>query len=242
MQLVPVDAIFFAAHPDDTELSAGGTVAKFVRDGRAVGMVDLTRGEMGTRGTAATRKREAANSAKILGASFREQLDFGDGALRTGRDEELQIIEILRVCKPRLVFVSYPDERHPDHERAGRVVTDASFYAGLRALDTGRPAHRPQAVVYYLQNYPIPPTFVVDVTATWKTKTRAIAAFKSQFHDPKSKEPATVLSDPKFLEMINARGKHYGALIGAKYGEAFVTKQPPKVSDVIAAYDGREIA
>lgn len=235
-----VDVLFFAAHPDDTELSAGGTLAKMVRDGHRVGMVDLTRGEMGTRGTPQTRRREAARSAKILGASFREQLDFGDGALRTGREEELQVIEVIRRCRPRVVFVSYPDERHPDHERAGRVVTDASFYAGLKALDTGLPAHRPQAVVYYLQNYPIPPSFVVDVTAMWKTKMRAIHAYKSQFHDPKSKEPATFISDPKFLDMIDARGKHYGALIGATYGEAFVTKQPPRVDDVIAAYRDRE--
>jgi bacillithiol biosynthesis deacetylase BshB1 len=235
-----IDLLFFAAHPDDTELSAGGTLAKAVRDGYRVGMIDLTRGEMGTRGTPQTRKREAAAAAKVLGATFREQLDFGDGGLRTSRDEELQVIEVIRRCRPRVVFVSYPDERHPDHERAGRVVTDASFYAGLKALDTGVPAHRPQAVVYYLQNYPIPPSFVVDVTAMWKTKMRAIHSYKSQFHDPKSKEPKTFISDPRFLDMIDARGKHYGALIGAGYGEAFVTKQPPRVDDVVAAYRDRE--
>jgi bacillithiol biosynthesis deacetylase BshB1 len=236
----PIDLLFFAAHPDDTELSAGGTLAKAVRDGYRVGMIDLTRGEMGTRGTPQTRKREAAAAAKVLGATFREQLDFGDGGLRTSREEELQIIDVIRRCRPRVVFVSYPDERHPDHERAGRVVTDASFYAGLKALDTGLPAHRPQAVVYYLQNYPIPPSFVVDVTAMWKTKMRAIHSYKSQFHDPKSKEPKTFISDPRFLDMIDARGKHYGALIGAGYGEAFVTKQPPRVDDVVAAYRDRE--
>ena len=236
----PVDVLFVAAHPDDTELSCGGTIVKMVRDGYRVGMVDLTRGEMGTRGTPQTRKREAAASAKTLGATFREQLDFGDGALRTGRDEELEIIEVVRRCRPRVVFVSYPDERHPDHERAGRVVTDASFYAGLKALETKLPAHRPQAVVYYLQNYPIPPSFVVDVTDTWKTKMRAIYKYKSQFHDPKSKEPETFISSPRFLETIDARGKHYGALIGAPYGEAFVTKQPPRVDDVVMAYRDRE--
>ena len=233
--------LFFAAHPDDVELSAGGTLAKLVRDGHTVGMIDLTRGEMGTRGTPQTRRREAANSAKALGAAFREQLDFGDGGLRTGREEELQLIDVIRRHKPRLVFVSYPDERHPDHVRAGKLVTDASFYAGLRALETAHPPHRPQAVIYYLQNYLPTPSFVVDVTATWKTKQRAIAAFKSQFYDPKSKEPKTILSDPKFLEMIDARGRHFGAMIGAKFGEAFVTKQPPKVEDVVAAYEGREV-
>jgi N-acetylglucosamine malate deacetylase 1 len=236
-----VDILFFGAHPDDVELSAGGTAAKAVQDGRRIGIVDLTRGEMGTRGTPQTRKREAAASAKILGATFRQQLDFGDGNLRTGRDEELQIIDILRRWRPQIVFVSYPDERHPDHERAGRLVTQASFYSGLKALGTELPAHRPQAVVYYLQNYALPPSFIVDVSAAWKTKMRAVAAYKSQFHDPKSKEPKTVLSDPKFLARIEANARHYGAMIGAEFGEPFITKQPPRVEDVIAAYRGREV-
>ena len=237
-----VDVIFISAHPDDTELSCGGTAAKFVKDGLRIGIVDLTRGEMGTRGTPQTRKREAQSAAKVLGAAFREQLDFGDGNLKTGREQELQIIEILRRRRPKLVITPYPDERHPDHARTGRVVTDASFYSGLKSLDTGLPAHRPQAVLYYLQNYMFPPTFIVDVTSTWKTKMRAVAAYKSQFHDPKSKEPATFIADPKFLDMIDARGKHFGALIGVQYGEAFITKQPPKIDDVVSAYSGREVS
>jgi bacillithiol biosynthesis deacetylase BshB1 len=236
-----VDVIFFGAHADDVELSCGGTVAKFVKDGLRIGIVDLTRGEMGTRGTPQTRKREAANAAKALGATFRESLDFGDGNLQIGREQELQIIEILRARRPRLVIGPYPDDRHPDHTRTGRIVTDAWFYAGLQSLETGLPAHRPQAVAYYLQNYMFTPSFVVDVTRHWKTKMKAIAAYKSQFYDPNSKEPKTFISDPKFLEMIDARGKHFGALINAQYGEAFVTKQPPKIDDVIAAYSGREI-
>ena len=236
-----VDVIFFSAHADDTELSCGGTAAKLVKDGLRIGFVELTRGEMGTRGTPETRKREAQQAAKVLGAAFRTQLDFGDGNLRTGREEELEIIALLRQWKPKLVITAYPDDRHPDHTRTGRIVTEASFYAGLKSLKTDLPAHRPQTVLYYLQNYMFPPSFVVDVTATWKTKMRAVAAYKSQFHDPKSKEPATFISDPKFLEMIDARGKHFGALIGTAYGEAFVTKQPPKLDDIIAAYGEREV-
>ena len=239
--MTEVDLLFFGAHPDDVELAAGGTIAQATSDGVRVGMVDLTRGEMGTRGTPATRKRESQAAARILGVSFREQLDFGDGNLRTGRDEELEIIEIVRRTRPQLLFAPYPDDRHPDHTRAGKLITDAWFYAGLRQLETGRKAHRPQMVIYYLQNYLFPPSFVVDVAKAWKTKMRAVAAYKSQFHDPKSKEPKTFISDPKFLEMIEARGKHFGALIGTAYGEAFVTKQPPKVHDLIAAYGGREV-
>jgi bacillithiol biosynthesis deacetylase BshB1 len=237
-----VDLLFFGAHPDDVELSAGGTIVDSVRRGLRVGMIDLTRGEMGTRGTPQTRKREAQKAAKILGATFREQLDFGDGNLRTGRDEELQIVELIRRTRPTLVFAPYPDDRHPDHTRTGRVVTEASFYAGLKSLETGLPAHRPQTTIYFMQNYLQPPSFVIDVTAAWKTKMRAVAAFKSQFFDPSSKEPQTFISDPKFLAMIEARGHHFGALIGAGYGEAFVSKQPPRVTDVIASYGGREIS
>ena len=236
-----VDIIFFGAHPDDVELSCGGTVAKCVKDGLRVAIVDLTRGEMGTRGTAQTRKREAANAAKALGCTFRQQLDFGDGNLQTGREQELQIIEILRRTTPKLVVGPWPDDRHPDHTRTGRIVTEASFYAGLRALETGLRAHRPQTVLYYMQNYMVTPSFVVDVTKHWKTKMRSVAAYKSQFHDPNSKEPQTFISDPKFLDMIDARGKHFGALIGVAYGEAFVTKQPPRIDDLVGAYAGREV-
>ena len=235
-----VDLLFISAHADDTELSCGGTIVKSVADGLRVGMIDLTRGEMGTRGTPRRRAQEARDSARILGATFREHLDLGDGGLRTGRDEELQVIEVVRRHRPKVVFAPYPDERHPDHVRTGRLVTDAAFYAGLRQLKTRSPAHRPQAVVYYLQNYMMPLSFVVDVSAAWETKMRAINAFQSQFYDPKSKEPLTFIASKHFLDMIVARGRHFGALIGAEYGEAFVTKQPPKLDDIVAAYSGRE--
>ena len=236
-----VDIIFFGAHPDDVELSAGGTAAKCVKDGLRIGIVDLTRGEMGTRGTPQTRKKEAHAAAKALGATFRQHLDFQDGNLQTGREQELEIIELLRIRRPKLVIGPWPDDRHPDHSRTGRLVTEASFYAGLKSLKTGAAEHRPQTVLYYLQNYMITPSFVVDVSESWKTKMRAVHAYKSQFHDPKSKEPATFISDPRFLGMIDARGRHFGALIGTHYGEAFVTKQPPRVDDLISAYAGREV-
>jgi N-acetylglucosamine malate deacetylase 1 len=236
-----VDIIFFGAHPDDVELSAGGTAAKLVKDGLRIGIVDLTRGEMGTRGTPQTRKKESQRAAKALGATFRQQLDFQDGNLQTGREQELEIIELLRIRQPKLVIGPWPDDRHPDHSRTGRIVTEASFYAGLKSLKTGAPEHRPQTVLYYLQNYMITPSFVVDVSSHWKTKMRSVAAYQSQFFDPKSKEPQTFISDPKFLEMIEARGRHFGALIGVNYGEAFVTKQPPRIDDLVGAYAGREI-
>lgn len=236
-----MDALFFAAHPDDLELACGGTISRMAREGRQVGIVDLTAGEMGTRGTPQIRSREARRAAKILGAAFREELDFGDGQLRTGREEELQLIEVIRRRRPAVLFAPWPDERHPDHARTGRLVTDSWFYAGLRKLETAHAAHRPQVVIYYLQNYMVTPSFVIDVSDTWNVKRRAMAAYKSQFFDPKSKAPRTFISEETFVEMIEARGRHFGALIGARYGEAYVTKQPPRLEDVVAAYAGREV-
>ena len=235
-----VDLIFFAAHADDLELSCGGTIARYAKQGLGVGMVELTRGELGTRGTPQIRKREADEGARILGARFRTELDFGDGGLRTGREEELQLIDVIRRHRPSVIFAPWPDERHPDHVRAGRVVTDDAFYAGLRALKTKFRAFRPQVTAYYMQNYIVPPSFVVDVTDAWRTKMQAIDAFQSQFGQ-QSKEPQIFISDPRFLETIEARGKHFGAMVGVAYGEAYVTKQPPRIDDVIAAYSGREI-
>ena len=238
--MTEIDILFISAHPDDTELSCGGTIARMAKEGRRVGMIDLTKGEMGTRGTPATRRREAASAARILGALFREQLDFPDGNLQLGREWEMKIIDVIRRTRPAIVVAPWFDDRHPDHSRAGRIITDASFYAGLKAIENGVAAHRPQAVLYYMQNYVMPPSFVIDVTPFWKTKMRAIAAFKSQFHDPKSKEPNTFISDPKFLSMIEARSRHWGAMIGVEYGEAYVSKQPPQIDDIAAAYRERE--
>src|SRR5437016_2219752 len=138
------DLLFISAHADDTELSCGGTIVKMAKDGLRVGMIDLTRGEMGTRGTPRERAREAQASARILGAAFREHLDFGDGGLRTTRDEERQVIELVRRHRPKIIVAPYPEERHPDHVRTGRLVTEASFYSGLRQLKSELPAHRPQ--------------------------------------------------------------------------------------------------
>jgi len=236
-----VDAIFFGAHADDIELTCGGTVVNIVRSGRKAGIVELTHGEMGTRGTVEIRRRESRNAAKILGASFREQLDFGDGGLRTGREEELEVIDVIRRWRPEIVFAPWPDERHPDHARAGQLVTEASFYSGLRKIKTKHEAHRPQVVIYYVQ-YHIPPiSFVVDVTESWKTRMKAVRAYKSQFFDPKSAEPRTKIGEQRFLEMIEARGVHFGSLIGAHYGEPFVTKLPPRLQNVFDAYAGREV-
>lgn len=241
MNLTKVDILAFGAHADDLELSCGGTIAAAVARGQKVGMVDLTRAEMGTRGTPELRLEESTEAREILGASFRETLDFGDGNLRSGREEEMEIIAIIRACRPSIVIAPYPDDRHPDHTRTGRLVTEAAFYAGLKKIESDAKHHRPQMVIYYLLNYLVQPTFVVDISSTWETKAKAIAAYKSQFHDPESSEPPTFIARKEFLETIEGRARMFGGMIGAEYGEPFITKQPPRVDDLVAAYAGREV-
>jgi bacillithiol biosynthesis deacetylase BshB1 len=195
---------------------------------------------MGTRGTSATRKREAERAAEILGAEFRETLDLRDGGLERGRESELVLIDLIRREKPRLILTSYPDDRHPDHRRTGELVTDSAFYAGLRKIETAHPAHRPQQTIYFSTAYLHPPTLVVDVTPFMEKRRRAIRAFSSQFHDPESSEPETILSQKAFLESVEARARHFGFLIGVEFGEGFVSKRPPRIDDLLAAFEGFE--
>ena len=202
--------------------------------------MDLTRGEMGTRGDAASREGEARDSAALLGAEFREILDFGDGGLRKTRENELALIDVIRREKPRLILTSYPDDRHPDHRRAGELVTDAAYYAGLRRIETAHPAHRPQQTIYFSTGYVQPPTFVVDVTAAMEKRLAAMRSFKSQFHNPESKEPQTVLSQQTFLAAIEARARYYGFMIGVEFAEGFVSNRPPKIADPVAVFEGFE--
>lgn len=242
MSFEKVDVLAIGAHPDDLELTCGGTIAKLAAEGRRVGMLDLTRGEMGTRGTAEIRKQEASRAAAILGAAWRHQLDFGDGGLRTGREEELALIKVIREARPSLIIGPYPDDRHPDHARAGRLVTDAWFYSGLARLEMDTPAHRPQAVICYLMNYPVPPTIVIDVTEHFEARRNAMLAFESQFHRENSNEPPTLIARKSFLEMIEARLRHYGGMIGAEFGEPFWSRTPPRIDDPLAAFAGREVS
>ncbi|MHB8799072.1 MAG: bacillithiol biosynthesis deacetylase BshB1 [Thermoanaerobaculia bacterium] len=235
-----VEILAVGAHPDDVELGCGGTLALLARAGRSVGILDLTRGEAGTRGTPETRAAEAAEAAHLLGARFRDRLDLGDGNLRTDRAAELEVIEVVRRRRPRLVFAPLPNDRHPDHVRAGRLVTDAAFYAGLRALETGLPPHRPQQVVYFPSTFLAEPTFLVDVTGTLEVKLAAVRAFRSQFFDPASKEPATFISSPEFLDGVTARARAFGRLANVGAAEGFVSPRPPILADPLAAFDGFE--
>jgi len=241
---VPVDVLAFGPHPDDVELGCGGTLASLAGRGRGVGIVDLTRGEMATRGTPETRSAEAAEAARLLGARFRVNLDLGDGDLRTDRAAQLLVVEAVRRARPRLVLAPWTEDRHPDHERAGRLVAEAAWYAGLAKLETGLPAHRPDQVVFYAAYALLAPTFLVDVTATFETKRAALRAYRSQFHDPSapsSGEPETYVSSKSFWDGVEARACAYGRIANVAYAEGFFSKAPPTLADpagAFASYEG----
>jgi bacillithiol biosynthesis deacetylase BshB1 len=237
---MPVDVLAIAAHPDDVELTCGGTLVRLKSQGRHFGIVDLTRGELGTRGSDSIRRREAERAAEILGADFRETLDFGDGRIAGTREQELALIDLIRREKPRLVITSYPEDRHPDHARAGRLVTDCAFYAGLRKVETSHPAHRPQQTIYFSTGYVHEPDFVVDITETMETRRAAMRSFESQFYREESTEPETVLSQTSFLQAIEARARHFGFMIGVEFAEGFSAKRPPRIDDVVGAFEGFE--
>jgi bacillithiol biosynthesis deacetylase BshB1 len=235
-----VDVLAFSPHPDDAELGCGGTLAALARRGRSFGIVDLTRGEMGTRGTPEIREREAREAARLLGARFRETLDLGDGGLRTDREAELRVVEAVRRARPSLVLAPLPADRHPDHARAGRMIPEAAWYAGLAKLRTGEPPHRPDQVVFYTAYVLVPPTFLVDVSATFATKLAALRAYRSQFFDENSSEPETYVSSKGFFDGIEARARVLGRIANVEFAEGFVANAPPSLADPVAAFLGYE--
>jgi len=233
-----LDILAFAAHPDDTELSCAGTLAAHVANGYKVGVVDFTRGEMGTRGTPKLREQEAADSAKILGLSVRDNLGFEDAFFVNDKKHQLAVVQAIRKYQPSIIMANAISDRHPDHGRASRVVVDACFLSGLTKVETKddqgnkQPVWRPRAVYHYIQSIFIQPDFVVDVSDHWETKMNAIRAFKSQFHDPGSDEPETYISSPQFMKMVESRGQELGHSIGATYGEGFTIDRNMGVKDL----------
>lgn len=230
-----LDVLAVGAHPDDVELCCGATLALLVSQGRRVGILHLTSGEKGTRGTVELRRQEAQRAAAVLGVEEVAFLDCGDGGLRHGEAEEDELVEHLRRWRPEIVLGPPPQDRHPDHDRAHRLVVDSCFYAGLmnRAPERGR-AHRPRAFFAYMQHDPFAPSFIVDVTSTWEVKEAALAAYKTQLHQPGQGDggmPRTRISSPDFADAVRGRGRHYGLLIGATFGEPFWSRNPIAVRD-----------
>jgi bacillithiol biosynthesis deacetylase BshB1 len=221
-----LDILVMAAHPDDAELSCAGTILKHIAAGKKVGIVDFTRGELGTRGTPAIRLQESADATKILGLHTRENLGIRDGFFRNDEETQLKLIEVIRKYQPDIVLANALEDRHPDHGKGAQLAIDACFLSGLRQIKTGDlPAWRPAQVYHYIQDRYLEPDFVVDISANWDQKEAAIRAFKSQFFDPSSSEPASYISSPDFLNFIQARAMEMGHKIGVKYGEGFQSQK-----------------
>ncbi len=231
-----MDVVAFGAHPDDVELSVGGTVASLVQQGYRVAIVDLTRGEMGTRGNPETRAVEAQAAKEVLGAHAREALNLPDGGLLINQESRAAVIGVIRKYQPSLVLAPAEKDLHPDHHYAGRLVAECSFLAGLRNLKVEGTPHRPRTVLHYFLHTQHAPDLVLDVTDHFETKRQACLAYKSQFHDPESKEPETYISSSGFWIWWEARSRHYGNLIGAAYGEPFLHSGPLPVKDPVSLF------
>jgi bacillithiol biosynthesis deacetylase BshB1 len=225
-----LDILAFGAHPDDIELSCGGTIAKEISLGKKVGIVDLTRGELGTRGSAALRDKEAAKASKILGVSVRENLGFADGFFVNDKKHQIGIIKMLRKYQPEIVLCNAIDDRHIDHPKGSNLVSDACFLSGLIKIETAldgkqQEKWRPKLVYHYIQWKSIEPDFVVDISGFIDTKNEAILAYSSQFYDPNSKEPESPITSKNFIDSVNYRARDLGRLIGVDYAEGFNTER-----------------
>ncbi len=225
-----LDLLTFGAHPDDVELGCGGTIAKEIALGKKVGIVDLTRGELGTRGSVEIRNRESAHAAKILGVSIRENLDMKDCFFVNDEAHQLQIVKMIRKYKPEIVLCNAIEDRHIDHGKGGSLVSDACFLSGLRRIETEdngekQEAWRPKLVYHYIQWVNIKPDFVVDITNYNDKRLEAILAYESQFYNSESDEPETVIATKNFKESLNYRAQDLGRLIGTDYAEGFTVER-----------------
>lgn len=234
-----LDILVFGSHPDDAELGAGATIAKEIAAGRKVGVIDLTRGELGTRGSAEIRDREAAEAARILGLSIRENMEFADGFFRNDREHQLAIIRQIRRFRPEIVLCNAVEDRHIDHGRGSALVSDACFLSGLVKIDTcleggdeWQEPWRPKQVYHYIQWKNLEPDITVDVTGFMEVKMEAIHAYSSQFFDPKSAEPDTPISSKNFTDSITYRARDLGRLIGVEYAEGFTAERPVAVASL----------
>lgn len=228
--MLKLDILVIASHPDDAELGCSGTIAAQVAKGYKVGIVDLTQGEMGTRGTPEIRLQESEDAAGILKLSARENLGFKDIYFKDDEEHQHKLIQIIRKYQPEIVLANAINDRHPDHGKGSSLATNACFMSGLRKIETSfdgivQNPWRPKFVYHYIQNNLIEPDFIVDITPFWQTKIESILAFKSQFYDASNSEPQSFISDPEFLPFIEARARELGHRIFTKYGEGFTKER-----------------
>ena len=236
--MIKLDILALAAHPDDVELCCSGTMIKQARLGYKTGIVDFTKGEMGTRGTPETRMKEAEKSSEIMRLSIRENLEFKDVWFKNDEEHKLEVIKVIRKYKPEVLLINAKDDRHPDHGKAHELSRESAFLAGLKNIKTvvdgqEQEAWRPKVVYSYIQGWFLQPDFIVDVSDFWQEKMDSILAFKSQFHNPDSTEPSTWLSSPEFMDLIKGRAVEFGQAIGGSYGEGFQTLRWAGVDDIM---------
>lgn len=225
-----LDVMAIGAHPDDVELSCAGVLLVEKKNGKKTGIIDLTQGELGTRGTAETRRQEAADAAKILAVDIRENLGLRDGFFQNTEADQLKVIEAIRKYRPEVILCNAPEDRHPDHGRSARLISDACFLSGLRKVETtvdgkAQEAWRPKYVLHYIQDRFLQPDFVIDISDVMETKLESIKAYGTQFHNPGVEGPQTYISTPDFLESIIYRSKMMGKMIGVKYAEGFISEK-----------------
>jgi bacillithiol biosynthesis deacetylase BshB1 len=226
-----LDFLAFGAHPDDVELGCGATITKLVSQGKKVGIVDLTRGELGTRGSAEIRTKETKEASKILGITIRENMDFKDGFFRNDEEHQLKIIQVIRKYQPDFVFCNAPDDRHIDHPKGSQLIVEASFLSGLTKINTddslgnAQMQWRPKNIYHYIQWKNLDPDFIFDVSGFHNTKMDAVKCYSSQFYDPKSKEPETPISTKNFMNFVQSRANDFGRLIGVEHGEGFISNR-----------------
>lgn len=225
-----LDILVFGVHPDDVELSCGGILLTEKLNGKKTGVIDLTQGELGTRGTVETRKLEAASASNIMQLDIRENLQMADGFFVNDKAHQIKIITAIRRYRPEIIFCNAPEDRHPDHGRSASLVEDAAFLSGLRKIETtlngiSQEYWRPKYVFNYVQDKYLHPNFVMDISDVMDQKLDAIKAYTTQFNSPDTREPQTYISSPDFLESVIYRAKMYGKMIGVKYAEGFISKK-----------------
>lgn len=232
-----IDILAIGAHPDDVELSCAGTLAKEIDRGKKVGILDLTRGELGTRGSAEIRDKEATDAAEILGTSFRKNLGFSDAFFVNNASHQMEVIKIIRKYRPEIVLCNAIDDRHIDHGKGSKLVSDACFLSGLQKIETtfegnNQNAWRPKQVLHYIQWKDIEPDIVVDISGFMDKKEAVVKAYKSQFHNKGSEEPSTPISSSNFLESVTYRARNLGRLIGTDYAEGYTVERYPAVNSI----------
>lgn len=238
--MTKVDILAIGIHPDDVELSASGTLLRHAAQGKTFGLLDLSRGELGTRGTPEIRAEESAASAKLMGAAFRHSLNIPDGLFEHKPENWLKIVSVIRACQPEIVLCNAPQDRHPDHGRAAKMSADACYYAGLQKIETYgehgeiQSKWRPKALYHYIQDQQLVPDFVVDITPYFPKKMATILTFRSQFFDPAGEAPSTPISGKDFLDFMEGKARVFGRSIQVEFAEGFICSRIPGVQDLFA--------